>query len=308
MPDGTLNILLTGASGQVGGQLLPLLRQLGTVVAPSHKDLDLSNSDAVRQCVQAVKPQWVVNAAAYTAVDRAESEPELAFAVNEGAVRALGEAAALLGVPVLHFSTDYVFDGHGTLPWKETDQTNPLSVYGASKLAGERALAASGAAHLIFRTSWVYGAEGNNFLRTVLRLAKERDELSVVDDQHGAPTWSRDLARLATQAITHCGKLAQQQGTSIVKAVVTLEGVYHACCTGETTWFGFAEEFLRLARAARPQQRFATLAPITTAEYPTLAARPVNSRLDCTKLALELGCTMPEWRQSTAAVMAEWRG
>jgi dTDP-4-dehydrorhamnose reductase len=258
--------------------------------------------------VQKTQPRWIVNAAAYTAVDRAESEQELAFAVNAAAVGVLGEEAAAMGVPVLHFSTDYVFDGTGSLPWREDDETGPLGVYGASKLAGERALAASGTGHLIFRTSWVYGASGNNFLRTILRLAKEREELRVVVDQHGAPTWSRDLAQLTVHTINRCEDVAQKLGINLMEAVRPLCGVYHACGAGETTWFGFAEEFLRLAAIAEPEQRFARLVPITTAEYPTPTARPANSRLDCTKLSQELKFTMPEWQQSTAAVMAELRG
>jgi dTDP-4-dehydrorhamnose reductase len=305
MPDETRTILLTGVAGQVGGQLLPLLERLGTVIAPAREELDLCDWKAVRRFVQSARPHWIVNAAAYTAVDKAESDSELAFVVNAGAVGALGDEAATLGVPVLHFSTDYVFDGSGTAPWREQDATGPLGVYGVSKLAGEHSLAASGAAHLIFRTSWVYGTTGNNFLRTILRLAREREEIRVVADQHGAPTWSRDLARLVVHTITFFERSAQMQGSTVIEAVQDLSGVYHACGSGETTWFGFAQEFLRLARMAEPEQRFATLAPISTAEYPTPAVRPLNSRLDCAKLSRTLGFRMPEWQQSTAAVMAE---
>jgi dTDP-4-dehydrorhamnose reductase len=302
MPDNT--ILLTGVSGQVGGQLLPLLARLGNVVAPRHGQLDLTDPDVVRRFVQKTRPRWIVNAAAYTAVDRAESEPELAYAVNALAVGALGEAAAALSVPVLHFSTDYVFNGTGTRPWQEDDETGPLGVYGASKLAGERALQASGAAHVIFRTSWVYGAEGNNFLRTILRLAREREELRVVSDQHGAPTWSRNLAELVMHTIHRSEEAAKQQGISLMEAMRPLCGVYHAAGAGETTWYGFAEEFLRLASIVEPMQRFARLVPIPSAEYPTPAARPANSRLDCSKLIREFGFTMPQWKQATAEVMA----
>jgi dTDP-4-dehydrorhamnose reductase len=306
MPDNT--ILLTGAGGQVGGQLLPVLARLGSVLVPRRDELDLVDPDGMRRYVRKTRPRWIVNAAAYTAVDRAESEPELAFAVNAAAVGALGEAAAELAVPVLHFSTDYVFDGSGTRPRREDDETAPLGVYGASKREGERLLAASGAAHLIFRTSWVFGATGNNFLRTVLRLARECEELRVVADQHGAPTWSHDLAELVVHTIMRCEKLAKQQGTTLAEAMQPLSGIYHACSAGETTWFGFAKEFLRLAAIAEPGQRLAQLVPITSAEYPTPAARPANSRLDCTKLTRELGFTMPEWKQSTAAVTAELLG
>jgi len=298
-------ILLTGVNGQVGGALFPLLQKLGDVVAPTRAELDLADAEAIRSYVQAVKPRWIVNPAAYTTVDKAEKEPELAYAINAEAPRVLGEEAAKLGAPVLHFSTDYVFSGGGSTPWVETDATGPLGVYGASKLAGEQGLAASGAACMIFRTSWVYGATGNNFLRTILRLARERDEMKIVADQHGAPTWSHDLAHLVAHTIKRVETTAEQTGASLVEAAKPFSGVYHACNGGETTWFGFAEEFLRLARAAEPQQRFARLVPITTAEYPTPAARPQNSRMHCEKLVRELGFAMPTWQESVAKVMAE---
>jgi len=298
-------ILLTGVHGQVGGQLLPLLQQMGDVVAPTRSELDLADGEAIRSYVQNVQPRWVVNPAAYTAVDKAETEPELAFAINAEAPRVLGEEAAKIGAAVLHFSTDYVFSGGGSTPWVETDATGPLGVYGASKLAGEQRLAQSGTAYLIFRTSWVYGATGNNFLRTILRVARGRDELRIVGDQHGAPTWSHDLARLAVHTIDRMEIAAQQSNASLAEAVKPVSGIYHACAGGCTTWFGFAEEFLRFAQAAEPEQRFARLVPIATAEYPTPAARPQNSRMNCVKLLRELGFTMPQWQDSTSSVMAE---
>ena len=216
-------ILLTGASGQVGGAALPLLQRLGEVAAPTRAELDLSDAAEVRRWVREVAPRWIVNCAAYTAVDKAESEPQAAFAINAEAPGVLGEAASAIGAAVISFSTDYVFPGSGERPWTESDATGPLSVYGASKLAGERALAASGAAHLVFRTSWVYGATGNNFLKTILRLAGEREELNVVADQHGAPTWSEDLARLVAHTIVRL---------PAVEAVRAVGGVYHACAAG----------------------------------------------------------------------------
>jgi len=267
--------------------------------------LDLADAEAIRSYVRSIKPRWIVNPAAYTAVDKAEKEPEAAFAINAEAPRVLGEEAAKIGAPVLHFSTDYVFSGGGNTPWLETDATGPLGVYGASKLAGEQGLAASGAAHLTFRTSWVYGATGNNFLRTILRLAREREELKIVADQNGAPTWSHDLARLAAHTMERFETAAQQAGSLLAEAVKPFSGIYHACNGGETTWFGFAEEFLRLARAAEPEQRFARLVPITTAEYPTPAVRPRNSRMNCEKLERALGFAMPAWQASVASVMAE---
>jgi dTDP-4-dehydrorhamnose reductase len=278
---------------------------MGDVVAPTRSELDLADGEAIRSYVQNLQPRWIVNPAAYTAVDKAETEPELAFAINAEAPRVLGEEAEKVGAAVLHFSTDYVFSGGGSRPWEETDATGPLGVYGASKLAGEQRLAESGAPYLIYRTSWVYGATGNNFLRTILRFAREREELKIVADQHGAPTWSHDLARLVAHTVERMKIAAQEAGTTLAETVHPFSGIYHACNGGSTTWFGFAEEFLRLARAGEPKRRFARLVPIPTAAYPTLAARPQNSRMNCEKLTRELGFTMPAWQESTARVMAE---
>ncbi|QMV19098.1 dTDP-4-dehydrorhamnose reductase [Granulicella sp. 5B5] len=294
-------ILLTGVSGQVGAALLPLLQPMGEVVAPLRAELDLSDAEGVRRVVREVRPRWIVNPGAYTAVDKAEKEPELAYAVNRDAVRVLGEEAASIGAAVISFSTDYVFPGDGTKPWLETDGTGPLGVYGASKLAGEQALAASGAAYMVFRTSWVYGATGNNFLKTILRFAREKEEMKIVADQHGAPTWSEDLARLTVHVMKRMEDAAE--GRSLADTVREAGGVYHACDAGETTWFGFASEFVRLAQLKEPEQRFARLLPIPSSEYPTPAKRPLNSRMNCEKLKKELGFTMPEWRESVAQVI-----
>ena len=298
-------ILLTGVNGQVGGELLSLLSALGEVVAPTREELDLGNTSAIRDVVRRVKPRWIVNPAAYTAVDKAESDIEAAFAINRDAPGVLGEEAARIGASVLHFSTDYVFAGDGTRPWSEDDPTAPLGVYGSSKLAGEKALAASCASHLIFRTSWVYGTRGKNFLLTILKFAREREELKIVADQHGAPTWSRDLARLAVHTILRSEKDAAAKGIALTEAVHPIAGVYHACDAGFTTWFGFASEFLRLAKAAEPEQTFAKLIPISSSEYPTPAKRPENSRMSCEKLTRVLNFEMPTWEHSTAQVMAE---
>lgn len=298
-------ILLTGVNGQVGGALLPMLQVMGEVVAPTRSELDLRDADAVRRYVREVAPRWIVNPAAYTAVDKAESEPELAYAINAEAVSVLGQEAAALRIPIISFSTDYVFPGNGEQPWLETDDPGPLNVYGASKLLGEQELEDFGAAYIVFRTSWVYGATGNNFLKTILRLAREREEMKIVADQHGAPTWSEDLARLVVQTITRMEHEAQASGAALEHVVWAKGGVYHACAAGETTWFGFASEFLRLAQLAEPEQRFARLVPIPTSEYPTPAKRPLNSRLNCERLRRELGFVLPTWQESVAKVMAQ---
>lgn len=299
------SILLTGVNGQVGGECLPLLQAMGEVVAPTRAELDMSDAAAVRAYVQKLKPRWIVNPAAYTAVDKAENEAEAAYAINRDAVEALAEEAAKLGAPVLHFSTDYVFAGEGTEPWRETDPTGPLGVYGKSKLAGEQALEQSGAPYMVFRTSWVFGARGKNFLLTILRFAREKEEMKIVGDQHGAPTSARSLARLVAHVITRFESEAAPAGKTLAEVVKPFSGVYHACDAGFTTWFGFAEEFVRLAEAAEPTQRFAKLLPITTAEYPTPAKRPPNSRMSCDKLENDLSFAMPTWQQSTAEVMGE---
>lgn len=291
-----LRLLVTGASGQVGGELVHTLAPLGTLIAPSRAQMDLADTTSVRKFILATRPDWIVSAGAYTAVDKAESEPELAYAINAEAAGVIGEEAGKLGAAVIHYSTDYVFDGSGTAPWVETDPTGPLGVYGASKLAGEQALLASGAAAMIFRTSWVYGATGRNFLRTILRLAGERTELRVVNDQHGAPTWSRDLARMAAHVISRRG---------IDGEATAIRGIYHAAGAGETTWAGFAAEAIRQLQQREPETRLATVTGIPSSEYPTPAARPANSRLNCGKLAAAFGWQMPEWRDSLRHVLDE---
>jgi dTDP-4-dehydrorhamnose reductase len=296
-------ILLTGASGQVGGELLKLLASRGEVIAPPRAEMDLSDAASVRKMIRAVRPRWIVNPGAYTAVDKAESEPELAYAINAEAVKAIGEEASEISAGVIHFSTDYVFDGLKDSPYVETDTTKPMGVYGAGKLAGENALAESGAGHLIFRTSWVYGATGKNFLLTILKLARERETLRIVADQHGAPTWSRDLAKMTAAVIGRCEALAEGGEPSDVLA--DLGGIYHAAGTGETTWHGFAAEAVRLQREREPDVRFAEIEAITTAEYPTPAKRPKNSRLNCGKLATQLGWKMMSWEDSLREVLSE---
>jgi dTDP-4-dehydrorhamnose reductase len=297
-----VRILLTGATGQVGGELLETLKPLGELVAPARAEMDLANAASVRETIRAVRPRWIVNPGAYTAVDKAESEPELAYAINAEAVKVMGEEARAIDAGVIHFSTDYVFDGSGSAPHRETDATGPVSVYGASKLAGEKALAESGARHMIFRTSWVYGARGKNFLLTILKLARERETLRVVADQYGAPTWSRDLARMTAEVIGQCEARSGWEREAVSDDV---GGVYHAAGAGETTWHGFAAEAVRLQREWEPGARFAAIEAITTAEYPTPATRPANSRMNCERLKERLGWEMLDWRDSLREVLAE---
>lgn len=296
-------ILLTGATGQVGGELLRVLPELGEVIAPLRSTMDLADPQSIRETIRAVQPRWIVNPGAYTAVDKAESEPDLAYAINAHAVQTIGEEAHAIGAGVIHFSTDYVFSGTGTTPWVETDDPAPVCIYGATKLAGERALAATGAGHMIFRTSWVYGAEGKNFLRTILQLAREREHLRIVGDQYGAPTWSRDLAEMTLQVIGRCEKAAA--GKPLVDGLSQISGIYHASGRGETTWHAFAAEAVRLQREKEPDTPFARLEAITTAEYPTPAKRPANSLLSCKKLHQQFGWRMMDWHESLCEVMEE---
>ncbi len=293
-PSGT--ILVTGASGQVGGALVKLLAPLGKVVAPSSRDLNLQSPDSIRSVVRSVMPRWIISAGAYTAVDSAESDQETAFAVNGTAPGILGEEAAAIGAAVLHYSTDYVFSGKGTRPWVETDLTGPLGVYGSSKLTGERALAKSGAAYVILRTSWVYGATGKNFLLTVPSVARERSTMNIVSDQHGAPTWSGDLARLSAAI------LVQAQ---YPKGARAFQGIYHAAGRGETIWFDFVKRALQLRQVAEPDTDLAELRPIPSSDYPTLAKRPSNSRLNCTKMRETFGFGFQPWEETFPKVLGE---
>lgn len=276
-----MKILLTGAAGQVGHELERSLQVLGEVVAPARSALDLANLDQISEFIRAMRPQLIVNAAAYTAVNQAETESALAHRVNAMAPGRMAQEARLLGIPLVHFSTDYVFDGAKTGPYLETDQPNPLNVYGASKLAGERAIALSGAAHLIFRTSWVYGTRGKNFLTTMLQLAKEREDLRVVADQHGAPTWSRTIAD-CTAAV-----LVQARGGG--QAWWERHGgIYHMSARGQTSWYGFTEAIL--AHAGWPRK----VIPISSSDYPGAARRPLNSVMNADKLTSRF-CAIPAW-------------
>jgi dTDP-4-dehydrorhamnose reductase len=276
-------ILLTGAAGQVGFELARSLGAHGEVIALDRATLDLANADAVVACVRQALPQLIVNAAAYTAVDRAESERDAAFAVNARAPGILAEEAKRLGAVLIHYSTDYVFDGRRTTPYDEDAPTAPLNVYGASKLEGERAIAQSGARAVVFRTSWVYGARGSNFLLTMLRLGKERDELRVVADQRGTPNWCRTLSEATAAAGGHgLPWLAERAG------------LYHLASAGSTTWHGFAQAIL--GDAPRPR-----VVGIATADYPTPARRPAYGVLATRKFEATFGYAMPDWRDALAA-------
>jgi dTDP-4-dehydrorhamnose reductase len=273
-------ILLTGIGGQVGWELARSLQPLGTVVALDRASFDLSNPGMMRDVLRDLKPTLIVNPAAHTAVDKAESEVAQANAINAVAPGILAEEARRLGALLLHYSTDYVFDGSKPTPYTEADPTCPINMYGQSKLAGEEAIRASGCRHLILRTSWVYGMRGANFLRTMLRLAKERDELRVVGDQFGAPTWSRMIAE--TTALM----LARYQNQ---------EGIYHFVAGGETSWHGFAEAIVTRGHALGLIEKIPAVHRITSAEFPTPARRPANSRLDCSRLNQDFGLSQPDW-------------
>jgi dTDP-4-dehydrorhamnose reductase len=298
-----VRFLVTGEGGQVGEALRLTLAPLGEIAIPTIAELDLTDADAIRRWVREVRPRWVVNAAAHTAVDKAESEPELAFAINATAPQILADEAKKIGAAVVHYSTDYIFDGSKTTPWIETDAPGPLNEYGKSKLAGELAVSGSGAAYLTFRTSWVYGATGNNFVRSMLRLAREREHLRIVADQHGAPTWSWELARLTADAIGQIERRAAQGKCSLSEAALPLSGVYHATGSGATTWYGFASLAIEELQKREPQLKLATVEPIPTSEYPTPAKRPMNSLLDCGKLERTFGWRMPEWSESVRTVV-----
>jgi dTDP-4-dehydrorhamnose reductase len=274
-----MKVLLTGATGQVGHELKRSLQAIGEVVALDRAQLDLSDLQQVRETVRALRPNLIVNPAAYTAVDRAETEPDLARAVNAHAPAVLAEEAKRLGAALVHYSTDYVFDGTKTSPYTELDKPNPANVYGQTKLEGELAVAAAGIPHLILRTSWVYGMMGRNFLLTMLKLGRERAELKVVDDQHGAPTWSRTISD--TTAILLA--LAKREGWWDNNS-----GIYHLSSGGATTWHGFAQAILANAGLD------CRVLPIPTAEYPLPARRPANSLLNSEKLTGQF-VALPDW-------------
>jgi dTDP-4-dehydrorhamnose reductase len=283
-------ILILGANGQVGTELQRSFATAGEVVAWDRKGADLSKPEELRSVIRELGPSVILNAAAYTAVDRAESEPEIAMAINGHAPRVLAEEAAKLDALLVHYSTDYVFDGAKKSPWLESDKTNPLNTYGRTKLEGERAIQEIGGRYFIFRTSWVYGPHGHNFLRTMLRLGRERKQLKIVDDQLGAPTSSLSIAS-ATRAV-------------VDKAISTKPefGVYHMTCGGETTWCRFAQEIFA-QHQQQSGEKVPQVTPISSSEYPTPAVRPSNSILSNKKLQSNLGIALPDWQSALKEVM-----
>ena len=281
-----MRILLTGSKGQVGSALVPALAPLGEVSAFDRQGLDLLDPQSIRNTIAQVKPGVIINAAAYTAVDRAEREQEAAFQVNVQAVKDLAREASSNDALLVHFSTDYVFDGEKPAPYVETDAPSPLSAYGRSKVAGERAIAASGCRHIIFRTSWVYGPAGRNFLHAILAAAKTKPELRVVDDQRGAPTSSLAIAGALAQVLSSSNFLKKPSG------------IYHLSASGETSWHGFATSILEAEGLKNP------VVAIRSDEFPVAAKRPKNSLLDNSKIGSAFGVTLPDWRQSLAAVLA----
>jgi dTDP-4-dehydrorhamnose reductase len=295
-----MKILLLGKNGQVGWELQRALAPLGELIAldfdsPGPLGADFSKPESLAATVRAVAPQIIVNAAAHTAVDKAESEPELARAINASTPGVLAREAVAIGAWLVHYSTDYVFDGSGSTPWLEDSPTGPLSVYGQTKLEGENAIRASGVRHLIFRTSWVYAARGGNFAKTMLRLAKERDKLTVINDQIGAPTGADLLADITAHAL----RVAQQQPV--------LSGTYHAVASGETSWHGYAKHVVEFARNAGQPIKVATdaIEPVPTNAFPTPAKRPGNSRMNTRKLQETFGFTLPSWQTGVERMLTE---
>lgn len=292
-----MHILLLGKNGQVGWELQRALAPLGRLTALDRHATDhcgdLAKPEELAQTIRRLKPDVIVNAAAYTAVDKAENEPELATTINATSVDALAREAAALGAWLVHYSTDYVFDGSGSAPWQEEDTTAPLNHYGASKLAGEQAIQRQGPRHLIFRTSWVYAARGNNFAKTMLRLAKERSELGVIHDQMGAPTGAELIADVTAHAL--CTAVQRPE----------LAGLYHLAAAGETNWHDYAAFVFAQARQEGVDLALQQLNPIPTSAYPTPARRPHNSRLDCNKLEAAFGLQLPHWQRGVARMLNE---
>lgn len=284
-----MKILLTGKTGQVGFELERSLKGLGEIIAVDRNQMDLSDLDQVRGVIRSVKPDLIINPAAYTAVDKAESEPELAMRINGLAPGVMAEEAQKLGAAMIHYSTDYVFDGTKKSPYTEEDTPNPQSVYGRTKREGEIAVAKACEAHWILRTSWVYGVHGGNFLKTILRLAQERETIRIVADQTGAPTWARTIARLTTAALGN--------QNAAVKHIAATAGIYNLCAGGETTWHGYARHVVKQAGIQGLALKLSVdaIEPIPTEAYPLAAARPHSSRLNVNKFQTIFEHELPDW-------------
>jgi dTDP-4-dehydrorhamnose reductase len=301
-----VKIVIVGRNGQLAWEANQRFQGLGQIVCVGRPELDLLDLNGVREEIRRIKPAVIVNAAAYTAVDQAESEPEAAMKINSEAPAAMAEEAKHLGALFITYSTDYVFDGKSAEGYRESDPTAPLNVYGASKLSGERAVEAVGGSYLVFRTSWVYGARGKNFLKTILKLAAEKSELRIVDDQVGAPTWSRDLADATKTIIEQLLTKSQSENIPIGEALRDHRGIYHMTAAGKVSWYGFATAIVEeMQRRGLSQGSLAKIMPIPSSEYPTPAVRPQNSRLCNDKLQNAFGVRLPQWRQSMEAVMNE---
>ena len=294
-----MRILLTGARGQVGGALQPRLAGFGTIIAPGITDFDLSRPEGLGDALDALQPDLIINPAAYTAVDRAEDERERAFLINAKGPEMIALWAAKHRVPLVHFSTDYVFDGSGKTPWREDSPTGPLSVYGRTKLAGDIAIRAAGGPHLIARTSWVYAAEGANFLRTIARLAGERKELRIVADQIGAPTTARTIANVVSDIL-------RSNLSNLNEFFARKGGVVNLVCGGETSWHGFASAIVAGLRSRGLRLEVECVAPIATSDFPTKAKRPGNSRLDLSRLNGEFGLTTPIWQDALSVELDDF--
>ena len=284
-----MKILLTGKTGQIGKELNNIVGDLGNLITVDKEQLDLSKPNSIEPVILDIKPDIIINPAAYTAVDKAEEEPDLAMTVNAIAPGILAKAARKVGAGLIHYSTDYVFDGCSKIPYKEEDPPNPLNVYGQTKLAGEKAVAKAGIPFLIIRTGWVYSLHGKNFLRTIKKLAEEKDIIQVIDDQIGAPTWARSVALKTHQILKQClnKKWLKTKDPS-------LSGIFHLTCQGKTSWHGFAREVLNISNASQNIKLIA----IPTCDYPTLATRPCNSLLNNEKLQKVFGLDMPYWEDA----------
>jgi len=294
-----VKILLIGVHGQVGWELNRTLQPLGEVVALDYPAIDLTQPEQIRHQVREVRPDLIVNAAAYTAVDKAEAEPDLAMAINGAAPAILAGEAKKLGAAIVHYSTDYVFDGTRDAAYREEDAPNPMNVYGKTKLAGDRAVLASGCPHLILRVSWVYGSRGKNFMLTILKLAREKEEIRVVDDQIGSPLWSRMIAEITAQILV--------QGIGDLAGFLSEKGgLYHLSAQGRTSWFGFARAILAKS-PHRNEHKVQRLVPITSSEYPTPAKRPAFSLLSSDALLKNFGLRLPDWEFSLNQVLDQDR-